>query len=283
MVFRFLPHTILSFVIMVLFSQMEMAVGSGTESAPPQPPVTQFRHDQERWNRFLKKYVSLKDGINVVDYEAIKKNRREIDSYTENFQTIAGSEFSGLTENERLAFLINAYNAFTIQLIIDNFPGIKSIKDIKPSFSLSNPTRSPWKVKFFKLFMEDHSLDDIEHEMIRKRFKEPRIHFAVVCASKGCPPLRDEVYVAEKLDEQLADATKTFLRNSLYNKYDASENTLYLSSIFKWYGDDFVRIHGSVKAFVAPYIAKTPEEARLIQSDKTKIKYLDYDWSLNSK
>ncbi|MGE3975319.1 MAG: DUF547 domain-containing protein [Bdellovibrionales bacterium] len=258
-------------------------MGSGTETEPPSPPVTQFRHDHAQWDKFLKKYVTVNNGVSLVDYEAIKKNRRELDSYTESLQTIAGTEFSGLSENERLAFLINAYNALTIQLIIDNYPGIKSIKDIRPSFSLSNPTRSPWKIKFFKLFMEEHSLDDIEHEMIRKKFKEPRIHFAVVCASKGCPPLRFEAYLADKLDMQLTEATKAFLKNGVYNRFDANENTLYLSSIFKWYGDDFVRTHGSVKSFVAPYIAKTPDESRLIQNDKVKIKFLDYDWSLNSK
>ncbi|MGE0634151.1 MAG: DUF547 domain-containing protein [Pseudobdellovibrionaceae bacterium] len=228
------------------------------------------------------RFVIVEGPASYVDYGTLKRNRRDFDLYVGSLETVTGSEFSGLSEQERLAFLINAYNAITIKLILDNYP-VASIKDIKVPFNLKNPTRSPWKYEFFRLFMEDRTLDDIEHGIVRKKFNEPRIHFALVCASKGCPALKNEAFVADRLNEQLEDAARTFLKDKTRNRFEPTEKTLYLSSIFKWYGSDFEKNGGSIKGFVSSRMAATPEEAKAIRDPSVKIKFLDYDWSLNDK
>ncbi|MGE0634660.1 MAG: DUF547 domain-containing protein, partial [Pseudobdellovibrionaceae bacterium] len=241
-----------------------------------------FNHEHTMWDRILKRFVAELGPTSVVDYDTLKRNRRDFDLYVGSLETVTGSEFSGLSESEKLAFLINAYNALTIKLVLDNYP-VASIKDIKIPLAFKNPTRSPWKHSFFRLFMEDSTLDDIEHGIVRKKFNEPRIHFALVCASKGCPSLRNEAYTADRLDQQLEDAATTFLKDKSRNRFESGEKTLYLSSIFKWYGSDFEKKGGSVKGFVSSRMATTPEEAKAIRDPKVKIKYLDYDLSLNDK
>ncbi|MFM8313131.1 MAG: DUF547 domain-containing protein, partial [Deltaproteobacteria bacterium] len=173
--------------------------------------------------------------------------------------------------NEKLAFLINAYNALTIKWILQHYP-VKSIKDTGGFLS------SPWKKKFFKLFGEEQSLDGIEHGILRKDFQEPRIHFAVVCASKGCPALKGEAYTAAKLEEQLESSARNFLRDSERNYYNAEENRFFLSKIFDWYGDDFKKKLGSVQAFIVPRMIPDTSTVKIQEST---LKYLDYDWSLN--
>lgn len=233
-----------------------------------------FDQTHSSWNKVLKSYVTVDGATTRVNYAALKKHAEDLNTYLTSVERMPVDEFSRLTEKQKLAFLINAYNALTVKLILDHYP-VKSIRDIGGLFS------NAWKIKFFTLFGEKHRLDDIEHEMIRKKFNEPRIHFALVCASKGCPALRNDAFVAAQLDEQLDKAANAFLRDSKRNQFDASAGALNLSSIFKWYGEDFEKKFGSVKAFVAPRIAKNSAEESAIRSEKTKINYLDYDWSLN--
>ena len=135
------------------------------------------------------------------------------------------------------------------------------------------------KKKFFKMFGQDTSLDNVEHDMIRKLFTEPRIHFAVVCASKGCPSLRNEAYVGKKLNEQLESGAKAFLSDSSRNRFDSATGKLMLSRIFDWYGDDFKKKDGTVQNFVALRMAKAPDEHAKIKA--ASLDWLDYDWSLN--
>lgn len=231
-----------------------------------------FDHNHASWDAWLKKYVTVRGAVSTVDYKLAKVNLAELESYLKVLESVGAKEFLAFSEPQKLAFLINSYNAFTVKLILNHYP-VKSIKKIGSLFS------SPWKMKFFKLFGEDSYLDQIEHERIRKEFAEPRIHFAVVCASKGCPALRNEAFRADKLESQFESAAMNFLKDSERNLYGKEKNEFQLSKIFDWYGDDFKKNFGSVQAFVASRLAQNPEEEARMKS--ASLKFLDYDWSLN--
>lgn len=212
----------------------------------------------------------LKEHVNgeKIDYAGLKKSPDKLGAYLDTLAEVSQSEFSGWSEKEEMSYLINLYNAATLKLITDNYP-LKSIKDIG----------STWKKKVVKLFGSDRSLDYIEHDLLRKNYNDPCIHFGVNCASIGCPPLRAEAFQASKLDAQLDEQAKKFLNDSSKNRVDASKGILYLSSIFDWFKGDFVKKSGSVEKFVAPYFSDSDRKA--IESGKLKIKHTDYDWSLN--
>lgn len=210
--------------------------------------------NHSNWTSILKKYVSNEGQVN---YQAIKANDSELKNYL-NLLTQNTPNDSWI-KNEKLAYWINAYNAFTIKLIIDNLP-LKSIKDIN----------NPWDEEFIVLNSEMISLNDIEHEILRK-MNEPRIHFAIVCASESCPKLQNEAFVSEKLEEQLTHATKKFLSDDSKNRI--SQNQLELSKIFKWFSKDFKQ-NGSLVDFLNQY-----SDVKI--SENAKIKYLDYSWELN--
>lgn len=252
------------------------AIGSvGTSSfADSKDTRASFDHIHSTWTKVLLQNVVQSGPESRVRYAMLKPNRATLDDYLLSLEAVPKAEFDRFTEPEKLAFLINAYNAFTIKLVIDNYP-IASIKDAG-SF-----LKSPWKKKFFSLFGKARSLDEIEHEMIRPVFNEPRIHFALVCASLGCPPLRPEAFVGDKLDAQLEALAKTFLVDTSKNRYLSKQKKLELSSIFKWYGDDFRKKYGSAVDFVAARITNVQEEQDAIKSGKIAVTYLEYDWSLN--
>ena len=235
-----------------------------------------FDHQHIRWNDLLRRYVETDGAISRVDYAAILQNQTILNQYLEELEAVSLEEYHNWSESERLAFLVNAYNAFTVKLIVDNYP-VDSIKDLGGWFS------TPWKKRFFTLFGEKKHLDNIEHDIIRKEFNEPRIHFAVNCASLGCPALRQEAYVADRLDQQLEESTQVFLMDVRRNRYDPESRTLELSPIFKWYGGDFEKTIGSVQAFVASRITNDPQTQEQVRQGEVKIKYLDYDWSLNDQ
>ena len=173
-----------------------------------------------------------------------------------------------------MALLINAYNGYTLQLILENYPKVKSIRDIK----------SPWKTARYKVGKATVSLDNIEHHLLRPIYKDPRIHFAVNCASVGCPPLLNEAFTGASLEKQLNAATKATLTSPLYIKTQG--DTLKVTSILKWYGGDFTNTTykghtKTVAAFVAKYAL--PDVASMIkkQNNAPPVSYLDYDWRLN--
>lgn len=227
------------------------------------------------WDTVLKRYVKQDGPVSYVMYKQIKEKPTGLLSYVKSIETVTKEEFSKFSDPEKLAFLTNAYNALTVKLIVDHYP-VESIKDLGGLFS------SPWKQKFFTLFGEKHHLDDIEHEMIRKTFREPRIHFALVCASRGCPSLRSEAYVASRLDAQLDDAARTFLNDTQRNYFRANESKVYLSMIFKWYKGDFVKSAGSVQTFVARYMGLSPQDRNKFLNGSVEVVTPDnYDWSLN--
>ena len=211
--------------------------------------------DHSSFDQLLKQHVSL-DG--KVDYKGFQKNRKSFDQYLNQIQNVKST--ADWSEKERLAFYINAYNAFTIQLILDHYP-VKSINEIA----------QPWDKKFFSLEGKKLSLNFLEHEILRKKFSEPRIHFAIVCASFSCPQLRNEAFSADRLEIQLNEQTRKFLADP--DKNILSQEKAEISQLFSWFKDDFSK-KGSVIDFINQY-----SEIKLTK--KTKIKYLDYNWSLN--
>lgn len=220
------------------------------------------------WAELLAKHVS--NG--VVSYQGFKKDEARLDIYLD---VLDATDPEQLPENERLALWLNAYNAYTIKLILDNFENgqpVESIRDIGGFFS------GPWDIQFCRVGGEVYTLDNIEHDIIRPRFQEPRIHFAVNCASQSCPPLIAEPYTGTRLDEQLTSSTVNFLNDKEFNYLDGS--TLYVTKIFKWFSEDF---NNDVVSFVKKY-AKADLQNQLAElGDRVKVKYLDYDWSLNNR
>jgi hypothetical protein len=241
--------------------------------------------DQSAWDSLLKKHVtSLRNGqATQVDYAGFAADRSQLKQYLAAVSAVAPAEFDRWDRPAQLAFLINAYNANTVELILTAYPDVASIKD------LGSLLRSPWKKRFIPLLGETRSLDDIEHGMIREagHYAEPRIHFAVNCASIGCPALRPEAYVGEKLDAQLEDAARSFLSDRTRNRVEG--NALKVSSIFKWYRGDFEkgwRGSNNLAGFFGLYrqpLELDDKAVDLLKTGKMNIDFLDYDWRLNSK
>lgn len=232
-------------------------------------PAGTYDATHARWDRILHTYV--RDGS--VDYSGLRgAGRAELDAYLGELASVDKAASWGRAET--MAFWIDAYNAWTVKLIVDN-PGVSSIKKI-------TPVGSPWKLSFIPMRAtgaETMSLDDIEHGILRPRFADPRIHVAVVCASVSCPPLRAEAYVPTRLDAQLDEQARAFLADTTRNTVDPARKVLRLSSIFDWYGGDFAAT-GGVAAFVAKYGPPALAEAA---RDGWKVEYMDYDWGLNGR
>lgn len=227
-----------------------------------------FDHTHAALNDLLKTHV--KEAR--VDYAGLKSHRKGLDDYLARVAAVGRPEFDGWDQPRQLALLINTYNATTLQLIIDHYP-VKSIKDI------GSWLKGPWDQPVVHLWGRTFTLNQLEHEILRKRYTEPRIHFALVCAAKGCPPLRAEAYVGTRLDDQLDDQAHLFLANAAKNRVDARRRTVYLSPIFKWYGEDFEKASGSVLAALKPWWPGKPSAGY----EQFKIRYTDYDWSLNDQ
>ncbi len=246
-------------------------------------PAWAFDHQHQDWGRLLERHVVWSpDGTaSQVDYAGFKADQRILKGYLDTLSAVTTTEFSSWTREQRLAFLINAYNAFTVQLVLTRFPDLQSIKELGSFFS------SPWKKRFFALLDAQRSLDDIEHGMIRGpgAYDEPRIHFAVNCASIGCPALRHEPFLGDRLESQLEDGVRRFLSDRSRNRYNASTDTLEVSKVFDWYGEDFEPAFGSVRGYLSRYaelLADTELARARIRSQQTRLRFLGYDWDLNS-
>lgn len=219
-----------------------------------QPKVPKASHDA--WDGLLKKYVSA-DG--KVNYQGFKTSKSELESYLEHLsQNPVQSSWS---RNEQMAYWINAYNAFTVKLIVDNYP-VNSIMDLHGG--------KPWDVKWIKLGNKTYSLNNIEHDILRPQFNEPRIHFAVNCAAKSCPPLLNRAWRANTLNSTFDQQAKSFINNPKYNKISAKQ--VQISKIFEWYASDF----GNIISYLNKY-ADTTIKAN------AKVSYLEYDWALNKE
>jgi len=202
-----------------------------------------------------------------VDYDGFKKDEARLDGY---LSILSKTDVDKLSRNTRFAFYINLYNASTIKLILTRYPGINSIKEIGSFFS------NPWSKKFIPLKGRTVSLDHIEHDILRPIFKDPRIHFAINCASKGCPPLLKQPYEGNTLEAQLDTVTRAFINDS--KRIFLKGSTLFVSKIFKWFEDDF---NGSTLLFIRQYADDQFLAELEAASSGVKLTYLDYDWTLN--
>jgi len=219
--------------------------------------------DNSLYGEMLSRYV--KGG--VVDYQGFKNDEAKLDEY---LGVLENKSVSELSRDELFAFYVNAYNAWTIKLILSAYPEIESIKD------LGNIFKSPWEKEIVRINGRVLTLDDIEHKILRTQFKDPRVHFAINCASKSCPPLISEPYEGSTLNRQLNDATRAFINDRKSNYLEG--NKLYVSRIFKWFSEDF---DNDVLGFFLKYAEGDFKKELEAQKDKVKIVYLNYDWSLN--
>ncbi|KRH78790.1 hypothetical protein FERRO_17860 [Ferrovum sp. JA12] len=245
----------------------------------------QSHFNYSTWNSLLQESVVIVNAGHAsrVNYSLLLSKKDRLEDYLKQAALVKESEFNAWDKNEQLAFLINLYNASTVNLILTKYPDLKSIKDLGSLFS------SPWKKDIVHLFGKTISLDDVEHGLIRgsHRYNDPRVHFAVNCASIGCPMLRNEAYDAIHLDQQLEDQARRFLSDPSRNRYQLG--MLEVSPIFKWYSDDFKsgwRGTYSLNQFFAIYAKELGiprQQMNDLNNQKVEVKFLDYDWNLNSE
>lgn len=237
---------------------MTLLLAGPAAAAPSAPPVVDL-------NRTLARTV--RDGR--VDYAGLRRDSGGLDAWLASAAKVPEVAFKGWPRDERLAFLVNLYNAATLRLILDHYP-LESIRKIGPVW---DPNKA-WKLPIVAMFGRKATLNELEHELIRPVFKEPRVHFALVCAAKGCPPLRSEAYAADRLEAQLDDQAKVFLGQRAKNRADAAARTAYLSPIFKWYMEDFGNSKAAVLRYLKPWLAADEGWA---------VEWTDYDWTLNEE
>lgn len=235
------------------------------------------------------------DESGMVDYAALKANREPLDRYQQTLAEVDSSVYNSWSDEAKIAFWVNAYNALTLAVIIDNYPIQSSF--FKSLFHPDNSIRQisgVWTEITFPVMGTDWTLDQIEHTILRQQFQEARIHMALVCAAMSCPPLRTEPYTGDRLDAQLDDQTDQFLNHSKKFRTDTEERKVYLSKIFDWFGQDFIPIYGTdeqftkfgekeraVLNFISQYLPE--DDHSYLQTVDFDISYLDYDWTLNEQ
>ena len=220
--------------------------------------------DHNLWSDLLTEHV---DSLGWVSYQGFVADSARLNEYLTALSLCPPN--SNWTDNETLAYWINVYNAFTVKLIVDHYP-ITSIKEIKKGIPFVN---SVWDIKFFEIGGRKMDLNEVEHSILRKQFKEPRIHFAIVCASVSCPRLLNQAYQPEMLYTQLKLQTKNFIDD--YQKNEIGADQIRISPIFKWFAGDFTQ-NGSIQEFIKPYSSRDLKKT-------AKVRYLEYDWSLNGE
>ncbi|WP_057937693.1 DUF547 domain-containing protein [Algoriphagus resistens] len=250
-----LKSHILLFLSIILFSCQSSVPGMAGTTAP----------SHKSWDELLKANVSAEGKVN---YKGFIEEKVKLDAYLKNISENAPDRKTW-SKDEQLAYWINAYNAFTVKLIVDNYP-VESIKDLGPALKIPL-VKDVWHYKFFKIGGQESSLDEIEHSILRKEFEEPRIHFAINCASVSCPPLLNEAFEASTIDAQLDKMANRFINDSSRNKI--TPGAVQLSSIFSWFKGDFTK-NSSLIDFLNKY-SKTKI------NPNAKISFLDYDWNLN--
>lgn len=228
-----------------------------------------FDHTHAGWAVVL---ASTVNAEGQVDYAALKNDPKPLHAYLQGLARIYEETYRSWTKDQQLAYLINLYNAQTIDLITRHYP-LGSIKDIGSLF------RGPWGQPVVSLFGRITTLDNLEHKIIRAMFAEPRTHFVLVCAARSAPPLRAEPYTADRLNEQLDDQARRFLSDPARNRIDPESAAMHLSPVFKWFAADFEAVAGSVEAYVMKFISEADAEKML--GRVIAVRYLDYDWSLN--
>jgi len=253
-----------------------------------------FDHSYTRYEQLLHEVVQVSDDKKQsrVNYQQLSVKQDKLETILRSFSHVNKSQFERWSQDQKLSFLINAYNGFTLKLIVDNWHVFKqgdaeSIRDLGSFFT------TPWEKKFFTLLDKKHNLDDIEHNMVRSWFKDPRIHAALVCAAVSCPPLRAEAFVADKLSQQLESQMFLFLADNSHNEIllKDQQGKASLSSIFKWYRGDFEKGGGgfnSLYDLLSAYSEALVQDDHDSQAQRSLIKsadypilFKDYDWHLN--
>ncbi len=244
-----------------------------------------FDHSHSAWTALLKKHVVLLNSARAsqVRYAGMAGDRTALKAYLGSLAAVTPAAFEAFSKPQQMVFLINAYNAATVELILTKYPQLESIKEVAGFLG------NPWKQKIVPLLGTMFTLDQIEHETLRARgrYDDPRIHFAVNCASIGCPMLREEAFVAERLDAQLDEQARRFMADRSRNRWNGQRQRLEVSKIFDWYGEDFKLGHrgiNSLPAFMARFaevLADSSEDRERVRSLKTEIAFLEYDWKLN--
>lgn len=258
--------------------------------SPVRPQGTEFSKD--KYAHVLKNHVDKKG---LVDYQGLKENRQNLEDFLLAVNNLAAETFQSWTDEKKISFWIDVYNAFTLQVILDHYP-IKSsfLKSLKYPKNSIRQIAGVWNKITLLVMGEELTLDQIEHQILRKEYQEPRIHVALVCAAMSCPPLRLEPYEEEKLSDQLDDQSRRFVSSPMGFAIDKKKNRVYLSSIFKWYGADFIGIYEpdsgytgldrkerAVLSFISQYLSD--EDLTYLKDGSYKVKYIDYDWTLNEK
>ena len=235
--------------------------------------------DYESYAELLSKYV---DDGGLVDYPQLQSNRQSLDKFNNSIAAVTPATFLSWSESEQIAFLMNAYNSYTLAAIVDRDSLTESIRDIP----------QVWQKKQYQVVGQNKSLDDIEHGTLRQDYDEPRLHAVLVCAAISCPPLLNEPYRGETLNAQLDERVNAWLSDPQRGlNIDRQNNTVSISAIFDWYGKDWIPRYGTSESFagnekqkaVLNFISNyvSPEDARYLKEGDYRVKYLDYDWSLN--
>lgn len=233
-----------------------------------------FDHTHANWTKVLKSYRVDDGRLRYRELQAdFKKDASHpLATYLSDLAKVKRAEFDTWSRENRMSYLINAYNAFTVKLIVDSYP----VKSIKKTVGF---LRSPWKKEFFSLLEGAiTSLDPIEHAYLRPQYGDARVHAAINCASLSCPVLQPTAFTPDKLDAQLDTAFRQFLADKARNRYDSDKGVLHLSKIFDWFGEDFEKSYGGLK----PTLERLgPAEAKAAIAKSGKIEFLDYNWDLN--
>jgi len=257
--------------------------------------TSEFDHSYSTYNNLLNKYVKNAR----VDYQGFIDSRAEFETFLKSLGEVQEGDFQNWTEQQKLAFWINAYNAFTIKAIIDHYPINRGFSVVGIFYAPSNSIlqiKGVWTKLQFRAVGRMVTLDEIEHQILRKKFNEPRIHMAINCASISCPDLSNEAHRADKLEEQLTSASANFVNNPQKGVLiDQESRKVKLSKIFKWFGEDFMQNYGSdvlsseyslkenaVLNFAAQYL-ESKKAREYVMKNRVKIGYLDYDWHLNEQ
>ncbi|MEW6734934.1 MAG: DUF547 domain-containing protein [Acidobacteriota bacterium] len=257
---------LLSLIFIILVAALPVQAGSE-------------KFDHSLFDHVLRQFV---DARGYVNYTALKAQRGELDAYIEMLARTSPTNVPTLFPDRaaRLAYWINAYNAFVLRGVIDNYP-TDSVRDIYALYGFF------WRLKFVT-GGEKISLRKLENEIIRKQFSEPRIHFAIVCASEGCPRLANEAYFPERLEEQLQAQAHKFINEERNVRIDEQQNRLYLSKIFDWFENDFLHVlpgkerERKITDYLKRYLSPTRQQA-LARLSTLRIEYIDYDWRINDQ
>lgn len=287
---RLTPAAVLAVLVAAALCQGRGFVGTPVQERSPAAEGDTF--SQEDYAAVLQTFV---DPQGLVDYAGLKANQGALEAFVSRLARVNEAHFRSWPAADQIAFWCNAYNALTLKAVVDNYP-------IQPSFfrSLRFPRNSirqipgVWDGLRFEVMGRRLTLDDIEHRILRREYDEPRIHVALVCAAMGCPPLRHEPYRGARLEEQLEDQTRRFLSDPRHFRIDRAAGRVDLSSIFRWYGEDFISRHGTDREFASFDSAEravlnflreylTDEDRRFLETSRLRIGYLDYDWGLNEQ